>query len=252
MRRKRTRSRSRRSALTRTIKAALLIVVVIAIVGPMPYNEKAYQTLDDATHHWSKWGNQVIGLELTAPRQNVFSLLRDLSHTVKIVDHSNDYVPYTLGLANWLSRGVIYTVADALRWLDIPLTAQQARVIGLCQKLSELGGKPIVIQPDAWQSGIASWYGPGFHGRLAASGEIYDMYSKTAAHRTLPLGSLVRVVSRRTGQSTVVRINDRGPYVVGRIIDMSYGAKEKLGMDDLMSVYLERVDPAALESPCEQ
>ena len=86
---------------------------------------------------------------------------------------------------------------------------------------------------------------------MAASGEIYDMYGQTAAHRTLPLQSSVRVVSQRTGNNVVVRINDRGPYVAGRIIDLSYQSKELLGMDDLMAVYLERIDPTALDHPCD-
>ncbi len=73
------------------------------------------------------------------------------------------------------------------------------------------------------------------------------MYSMTAAHRSLPLGSLVRVVSQRSRAAVVVRINDRGPYAGGRIIDLSYRAKEMLGMDDLSAVYLERLDPTALD-----
>ena len=99
-------------------------------------------------------------------------------------------------------------------------------------------------------SGKCSWYGPGFDGRLAASGEIYSMYDTTAAHKTLPLGSVVRVVDQHTGHTVVVRINDRGPYVGGRIIDLSYASKEKLGMIDLASVYLERINPNALEVNC--
>ena len=78
--------------------------------------------------------------------------------------------------------------------------------------------------------GIASWYGPGFHGKLTANGEIYDMYGISAAHKTLPFGTIVRVVDLETRRSVVVRINDRGPFVEGRIIDLSKGAAEKLGI----------------------
>ena len=78
--------------------------------------------------------------------------------------------------------------------------------------------------------GIASWYGPGFHGKLTANGEVYDMYGISAAHKTLPFGTIVRVVDLETGRSVVVRINDRGPFVEGRIIDLSKGAAEKLGI----------------------
>jgi rare lipoprotein A len=78
--------------------------------------------------------------------------------------------------------------------------------------------------------GIASWYGEQFHGKQAANGELFDMQALTAAHRTLPLGSMVRVVNLTNGKHVRVRINDRGPYVNGRILDLSQAAAVKLGM----------------------
>jgi len=81
-----------------------------------------------------------------------------------------------------------------------------------------------------YEVGIASWYGPGFHGNYTANGEVYDMYGISAAHKTLPFGTIVRVVEIETGRSIVVRINDRGPFIEGRIIDLSKGAAEKLGI----------------------
>ncbi len=72
--------------------------------------------------------------------------------------------------------------------------------------------------------GKASWYGPGLNGNKTASGEIYDMYGMTAAHKKLPFGSIVIVTNQNNGKSVVVRINDRGPFVAGRTIDMSYGS----------------------------
>jgi rare lipoprotein A len=81
--------------------------------------------------------------------------------------------------------------------------------------------------------GLASWYGKPFHGRRTASGERYDMHAFTAAHKTLPLGSRVRVRRVNTGQEVVVRINDRGPFVFPRIIDLSYAAAKAIGMDDI-------------------
>ena len=78
--------------------------------------------------------------------------------------------------------------------------------------------------------GVASWYGKEFHGKLAANGEVFDMTAYTAAHRKLPLGSLVRVVNLTNGKSVQVRINDRGPYVVGRMLDLSHAAARELGM----------------------
>ncbi len=83
-----------------------------------------------------------------------------------------------------------------------------------------------------YEVGIASWYGPGFDGRRTASGEIYDMNGISAAHKTLPFGTIVQVVDLETGKSVIVRINDRGPFVEGRIIDLSKGAAEKLGIID--------------------
>ncbi len=80
------------------------------------------------------------------------------------------------------------------------------------------------------ETGIASWYGSDFHGRPTASGEIYNMYAMTAAHKTLPLGTYVNVKNLENGREAVVKINDRGPFVKGRIIDLSYKAAKKLGM----------------------
>ena len=87
--------------------------------------------------------------------------------------------------------------------------------------------------PDAdgfRQRGTASWYGKKFHGRKTSNGEIYDMYGVSAAHKTLPFNTVVRVHNFRNGRELDVRINDRGPFVQGRIIDLSYGAANKLGV----------------------
>jgi rare lipoprotein A len=80
------------------------------------------------------------------------------------------------------------------------------------------------------EKGIASWYGEDFHGRKTSNGEIYDMYAMTAAHKTLPLGTYVKVRNLNNNETVVVRINDRGPFVRGRIIDMSYTSAKKLGL----------------------
>ena len=81
-----------------------------------------------------------------------------------------------------------------------------------------------------YETGIASWYGPGFDGNYTANGEIYDMNGISAAHKTLPFDTVVRVVDLETGRSIVVRINDRGPFIEGRIIDLSKGAAVELGL----------------------
>jgi len=80
--------------------------------------------------------------------------------------------------------------------------------------------------------GVSSWYGPNFHGKLTANGEVYDMYGVTAAHKTLTLNTVVRVTNLDNGKSLILRINDRGPYVDGRILDCSFGAAKKLGFHE--------------------
>ena len=89
------------------------------------------------------------------------------------------------------------------------------------------------------EEGIASWYGHPFDGRRASDGEIYDMHAMTAAHRTLPFGTQVRVHDLENGQSVEVRINDRGPFVEGRIIDLSYAAAQAMHMTGTALVRLE-------------
>jgi rare lipoprotein A len=106
---------------------------------------------------------------------------------------------------------------------------------------SEVAAAPVDAMPAApagdaaspdqtLAKGMASWYGPKFHGRRTASGELYDMHGLTAAHKTLPFGTRVRVRSVYTGKEVVVRINDRGPYKHSRIIDLSLGAISALGL----------------------
>lgn len=80
------------------------------------------------------------------------------------------------------------------------------------------------------ETGVASWYGPNFQGKLTANGEVYDMYDFTAAHKTLPFNSIVKVINKSTGQWVIVRINDRGPFVKNRIIDLSKIAAEEIDM----------------------
>jgi rare lipoprotein A len=87
-----------------------------------------------------------------------------------------------------------------------------------------------VITPQGTEIGVSSWYGPGFHGQSTASGERYDQDAMTAAHRTLPLGTWVEVRNLANGRVARVRINDRGPYKVGRVLDLSYAAAEQIGM----------------------
>jgi rare lipoprotein A len=89
---------------------------------------------------------------------------------------------------------------------------------------------PAPPEPGRPQFGVASWYGPGFDGRATTSGETYDRHDLTAAHPTLPLGTRARVTNLDTGRSVDVRINDRGPFVKGRAIDLSYAAARAIGV----------------------
>lgn len=97
------------------------------------------------------------------------------------------------------------------------------------------------------QTGAASWYGPGFSGRNTANGETFNPKQLTAAHRSLPFNTLVRVTNRENQQSVVVRINDRGPFIHGRIIDLSHAAAEAIGMlgSGVANVTLEVLDVAS-------
>ena len=95
--------------------------------------------------------------------------------------------------------------------------------------------------PEWIQQGRVSWYGPGFHGRRTANGEVFDTHDLTMAHRSLPMGTSVRVTNLDNGRSVVVRVNDRGPYVRGRVADLSHAAAERLGFVD------EGVVPARIE-----
>lgn len=114
-------------------------------------------------------------------------------------------------------------------------------------------GKTYRVMDDATgfkQSGIASWYGTKFHGRLTSNGETYDMFAMTAAHKSIPIPSYVKVSNPANGQSVVVRVNDRGPFHGGRIIDLSFAAAKKLGYadDGTARVELEVITPAGQSS----
>ncbi|WP_418292076.1 septal ring lytic transglycosylase RlpA family protein [Methylobacterium durans] len=91
------------------------------------------------------------------------------------------------------------------------------------------------------QSGVASWYGPGFHGRRTVNGERFNTHALTAAHRSLPFGTQVRVTNKSNGRSVVVRINDRGPFVGGRVIDLSNASARAIGVSGVAKVSLARL-----------
>ncbi|VXD25420.1 septal ring lytic transglycosylase RlpA family protein [Planktothrix paucivesiculata] len=116
-------------------------------------------------------------------------------------------------------------------------TNRLRRQIGNAPPLNAIEGQPKLSIPDVAKGyllqrieGWASWYGPGFDGNLTANGETFDQYDLTAAHPSLPFGTTVRVTNKDNGQSVVVRINDRGPYAGGRVLDLSKGAAQAIGM----------------------
>jgi len=103
-------------------------------------------------------------------------------------------------------------------------TMRSYRVRGKCYT-------PTYVEVGQKMRGISSWYGPHFHGKYTSNGERYNMHAHTAAHKTWPMDTMVRVKNLQNGKSTIVRINDRGPFVRGRIIDCSYAAGKELGLD---------------------
>jgi rare lipoprotein A len=98
------------------------------------------------------------------------------------------------------------------------------------------------------QTGVASWYGKPFHGRRTASGEIYDMHALSAAHKTMPLPSYARVRNPANGREVIVRINDRGPFKPGRIIDLSHAAAKRLRISGTAAVEVTRLTHDAIRS----
>jgi rare lipoprotein A len=90
---------------------------------------------------------------------------------------------------------------------------------------------PSYVEVGQVMHGVSSWYGPNFHGKYTSNGEVYNMHAKTAAHKTWPMDTMVSVKNLQNGKSTIVRINDRGPFVRGRIIDCSYAAGKEIGLD---------------------
>lgn len=115
-----------------------------------------------------------------------------------------------------------------VRVLDVPGSGLKGT-----QRPYEVNGEryePLNNAAGYAETGIASWYGPGFHGRKTSNGETYDMNAMTAAHKTLPMNVYVRVTNQSNGKQSVVRINDRGPFVKGRVIDLSHAAAHEVGV----------------------
>ena len=125
------------------------------------------------------------------------------------------------------------TATNNLRYTPV-LLISLTLFLASCGTTSRVGtsdsNKESVSKGDTIEEGIASWYGPNFDGKLTANGEVYDMYGLTAAHRTLPFNTILKVNNLDNGKSVEVRINDRGPYAKNRIIDLSKKAAQKINM----------------------
>ena len=142
----------------------------------------------------------------------------------------------------------------ALSVSDLPPVVQDGeKKANLVQRLVEVGSEMTQqsLQDaqaaektvEGWeQKGMASWYGPGFHGRKTASGERFDTGDLTAAHLSLPFGTKLLVRNERNGKEVVVRVNDRGPYIKSRIIDLSQAAAKALGIDGIGRVVIQRLE----------
>ena len=141
-----------------------------------------------------------------------------------------------------MRRGAVIALVAALAWPlafaeeEAPASAEPAVAAPAIEEALPVSEQALPLIEQAAEDlqevgrGLASWYGPRFHGRRTANGERYDMHGLTAAHRTLPFGTVVRVHSQVNGRTVDVRINDRGPFLRKRVIDLSRGAAEALGL----------------------
>ncbi|MGK7941677.1 MAG: septal ring lytic transglycosylase RlpA family protein [Crocosphaera sp.] len=159
------------------------------------------------------------------------SLNSDKSHSIKL--NSEELLKF--------DQGVILPDTTRNQGVDaLQATNRLRRLMGDAPPLSAIknpnktptneSGLASVRPVASRRKGMASWYGPGFHGRLTANGERYNQNGLTAAHKTLPFGTQVRVTNLKNGRSVIVRINDRGPYIHGRVIDLSKGAANVIGL----------------------
>ena len=134
----------------------------------------------------------------------------------------------------------------------LQITNRLRRQLGGAEPLKDIANrppkpqpKPVAVAPTSsgagypFQQGMASWYGPGFHGNLTANGERFNQYAMTAAHPSLAFGTRVRVTNLNNGRSVILRINDRGPYAHGRVIDLSQGAADVLGVSGVAPVAID-------------
>ncbi|MDE7317446.1 MAG: septal ring lytic transglycosylase RlpA family protein [Helicobacter sp.] len=139
-------------------------------------------------------------------------------------------------LRSWIgSFAIVLFITACTSSPNVPVDAPSSGAIGGSGSMKpyQINGKwyyPSEVAVGTQESGLASWYGPDFHGRTTSNGESYNMHAKTAAHKTFPMNTIVKVTNQNNGLSTVVRINDRGPFVEGRVIDLSQTGAQEIDM----------------------
>jgi len=132
-----------------------------------------------------------------------------------------------------LEKEEIETTQKTEKKITTPLEKEEIEITQKTEKkITTPHTDNIAVEEKVIEKGIASWYGPGFHGRLTANGEVFNMYEMTAAHKELPFNTMVRVLFPKNGKEVLVRINDRGPFISGRIIDLSKRAAKLLGLKE--------------------
>lgn len=135
----------------------------------------------------------------------------------------------------WLFALSVFLISGCTDSPTLPIDAQPSGAIGGSGSMKpyQINGKwyyPSEVAVGTQENGFASWYGPDFHGRTTSNGETYNMNAKTAAHKTFPMNTIVKVTNKDNGLSTVVRVNDRGPFVEGRVIDLSQAGAQEIDM----------------------
>jgi rare lipoprotein A len=152
---------------------------------------------------------------------------------------------------------VVIALAASCAERKVPMAPQTAPQVAPAPATPALVTPPAlssataVAGPVYRETGVASWYGKDFQGRKTASGEVFDMYGMSAAHRTLPLGTVIRVTNLENYKSLTVRVNDRGPFVKNRFLELSYGAAKELGFvaQGTATVKIETLEPVNGNSP---
>lgn len=203
-----------------------------SMVGVASQPSPVFNTQDDPLVRASALASRLNELARTEVDASQLEVRWDAKRSLFVIHLQQDPLAYVDGKTAFLPDTTRNGTQDALQ-----VTNRLRRLLGAAPPLKAVADLPKTSPAEAIAasvayraSGWASWYGPGFHGALSASGEVFNQYAMTAAHRSLPFGTRVRVTNVNTGASVVVRINDRGPFTGGRVIDLSAAAASSIGM----------------------